>query len=44
MKWELGTDIYSTLANGKFGYLTGSSQATAIHTNKWLKKKCLELN
>lgn len=41
MVWEMGTDIKSTLPNGEFGYMTGTSQATAIHLNKLLKRLCL---
>lgn len=40
MIWEDGNNIYSTLPNGKFGYMTGTSQATAKYTNKLLKEMC----
>lgn len=40
MVWEIGVDVYSTLPDGKFGYMTGSSQSTAKFTNKLLKKEC----
>lgn len=43
MVWEFGTSILSTLPNGDFGPMTGTSQATAIHTNRLLKEKCLKL-
>lgn len=33
-KWEVGTNIYSTLPNKKYGAMTGTSQATAITTGK----------
>lgn len=33
-----GEDVYSTLPKGKFGYMTGSSQATAIATGIMLRK------
>lgn len=35
--WELGEDVYSTLPNGGFGTLRGTSQATAIHTGRLVK-------
>lgn len=40
MVWEHGTDTYSTLPNGKYGRLTGTSMATAVHTNRLLKREC----
>lgn len=33
-RWEIGTNIKSTLPNGETGYMTGTSQATAIATGK----------
>lgn len=36
--WEVGTDVISTLPNGKNGELTGTSQATAIFTGKMIKR------
>lgn len=41
MVWEIGTNIWSTFPNNSFGYMTGSSQATAKRTNRILKKMCL---
>jgi subtilisin family serine protease len=35
--WEIGTDVVSSLPNGKTGQLTGTSQATAIFTGKMIK-------
>lgn len=35
--WEIGTNVQSTLPNGKMGIMTGTSQATAIHTGKLLR-------
>lgn len=43
MVWENGTNIFSTFPNNRFGKMTGTSQSTAIYTNKLLKKKCLEV-
>lgn len=43
MVFEKGVYIYSTLPNGKFGYMTGTSQATAKRTNKILLKWCQKL-
>lgn len=40
MVWEYGTQVFSTLPDGKFGYMTGTSQATARHTNRLLKEYC----
>jgi subtilisin family serine protease len=37
--WELGEYVRSTLPNGGNGYLTGTSQATAIHTGKVIKQR-----
>lgn len=34
--YELGKDIYSTLPNNQYGYMTGTSQAAAITTGKIL--------
>lgn len=36
--WEVGTDVVSTLPNGKYGVLSGSSQSTAIHTGKLIRQ------
>jgi major intracellular serine protease len=35
---ELGGPVYSTLPHGKFGYMQGTSQSTAIVTGKLTKK------
>lgn len=40
MVWEIGTAIYSTLPRGLHGWMTGSSQATAVHSNKLIKEMC----
>lgn len=44
MFWELGTNIYSYFPNGRFGYMTGSSQSAAKYSNKLLKRLCDEDN
>ena len=36
--WEYGVKVLSTLPNNKVGRMTGTSQATAIHTGKLIKK------
>lgn len=36
--WEIGTAIYSTLPGGKYGLMTGTSQAAAVRTGKLIKK------
>ena len=33
-RWEVGTNVLSTLPGGKHGYMTGTSQATAVATGK----------
>lgn len=38
--WEIGTEIKSTLPNGKYGYMSGTSMSAAIFTNKLLREKC----
>ena len=40
MVWEQGTFITSTFPGGRFGIMSGSSQATALHSNKLLKEMC----
>jgi subtilisin family serine protease len=40
MVWEEGTKILSTWPGGRFGRMTGTSQATASYSNKLLKKMC----
>lgn len=44
MSWEVGMNIWSTLPNGKFGYMSGTSQATARKTNRILLEKCRRLH
>jgi len=38
MAWEVGDNIYSTLPDGKFGYMSGSSMATGVKTGKMVRK------
>lgn len=38
-RWEVGTNVLAALPGGKSGYLTGTSQATAIATGKILKER-----
>lgn len=38
-KWEIGTDVVSTLPGGKTGTMTGTSQATAIETGKMVRER-----
>lgn len=42
--YESGVDIRSTWPNGTYGFMTGTSQATAIHTNRILLEKCKKLH
>jgi subtilisin family serine protease len=42
MVWEVGTKVWSTLPDNTGGFMTGSSQATAVRTNKILRKMCNE--
>lgn len=44
MVWEMGTQIYSTLPNGKYGYMTGTSMSAAKRTNRLLKRMCRKLH
>lgn len=37
--WEIGTNVVSTLPEDHIGIMTGTSQATAIHTGKFLRPK-----
>jgi len=37
-RWEIGTDVRSTLPGGQFGYKSGTSQATAIATGKLVRE------
>ena len=36
--WEIGTNVLSTLPNGKEGKLTGTSMSAAIHAGKLIKE------
>jgi len=40
IKWEVGTNIYSTYPNNGFETLTGTSQSTAAYLHRLLKEKC----
>lgn len=40
MVWEQGTNILSTYQGGRYGIMTGTSQATAIHTNRLIRSMC----
>jgi len=51
MVWEMGTTVWSAapnndnaVFNNKMTYMTGTSMAAAVHTNKLLKERCLEIN
>jgi subtilisin family serine protease len=37
-RWEIGTEVLSTLPGGKFGRMTGTSQATAVATGKLVRE------
>lgn len=37
--WEIAEDVYSTLPNGNYGSLNGTSQATAITTGKLVRNR-----
>jgi subtilisin family serine protease len=37
-RWEVGTNILSNLPGGKMGYMSGTSQATAIATGKLVRE------
>jgi len=37
--YEHGNKVYSTLPNGKYGYMTGTSMACAIHTGRLIYAK-----
>jgi len=43
MVWEKGMNQFSTLPYGQWGKMSGTSQATAKHTNKILLRWCQEL-
>jgi subtilisin family serine protease len=36
--WEIGTLVFSTLPNHKYGYLSGTSMSAATHTGKLIRK------
>jgi major intracellular serine protease len=38
MRWEVGEWVTSTLPNGRTGKMSGTSQAAAVHTGKFLKQ------
>ena len=40
--WEVGTAILAKLPNGQFGYLSGTSQAAAVHTGKLINQILME--
>lgn len=40
MVWEQGTRILSTFQGARYGIMTGTSQATAIHTNRLIRGMC----
>lgn len=42
MVWELGENVPSLGLSGTTAFMTGSSQATAIRTNRLIKQKCLQ--
>lgn len=39
--WEVGTDVLSRLPSGQYGYMTGTSQATAIKSGKLVREMLL---
>ena len=36
--WEIGSNVFSTLPNGREGYMSGTSMATAVRTGKLVDK------
>jgi len=44
MKWMVGTNIYSTIPNGLYGFKTGTSMSAAAYSNKLLLEKCHEIH
>jgi subtilisin family serine protease len=40
-RWEVGVNVLSTLPNGRTGYMSGTSQATAIATGKLVREAAL---
>jgi len=43
MVYEMGTSVWSAAPGNKMTWMTGTSQATAKHTNKLLKERCKEI-
>lgn len=41
---EIGENVYSTLPDGRMGPMTGTSQATAIHTGKIIRGASVEVD
>jgi major intracellular serine protease len=44
MVWEKGQDVYSTLPNGLYGPMSGTSMSAAKRSNRILKGLCNETN
>lgn len=44
MVWEMGTNVWSAAPGNKMTYMTGTSMATAIRTNRLIKQRCEEIN
>lgn len=42
--WELGTNVLSRLPDQSFGYMTGTSQATAVKSGKLVREMVSKLN
>jgi subtilisin family serine protease len=40
MKWAVGEKIFSTLPGNKYGYMSGTSQATAAYTKSLVQEMC----
>lgn len=40
--WEIGTNVLSRLPNSSYGYLTGTSQSTAIKSGKLIREMLLQ--
>jgi subtilisin family serine protease len=38
-RWEVGTNVESTLPGGKMGYMTGTSQAAGVATGKLVRER-----
>jgi subtilisin family serine protease len=41
-RWEVGTNVTSTLPGGRTGKMTGTSQATAVATGKLVKERLIK--